>query len=98
MRVIDASVKDNLQEGGSMIFGKLFNKDEFKKYDEIFNGAIKMGQSVDNAFRQAFTAAVSDKKFSSENEAVLALYDRFNAKCMPEHKADLKKAMERYKD
>lgn len=81
-----------------MIFGKLFGKDDYKKYDDIFFGAVKMGQSVDNAFRQAFTSAVSDKKFSNEQEAITVLYDRINAKALPEHKAELKKAMERYKD
>lgn len=81
-----------------MIFGKLFNKDEYKKYDDIFNGARKMGQSVDNAFRQAFTSAVSDKKFTSQNEAVKTLGDRLLTKCLPEDKADLNKAIDRYTD
>lgn len=81
-----------------MIFGKLFNKDEYKKYDDIFQGAIKMGQSVDNAFRQAFTAAVSDRKFASQNEAVAALGERLMDKCLPENKTDLRKAMEKYTD
>ena len=81
-----------------MIFGKLFGKDEYRKYDDIFQTAVKMGQSVDNAFRQAFTAAVADKKFASQNEAVSVLGERTMGKCLPEYKAEVKKAMERYTD
>ena len=81
-----------------MIFGKLFGKDEFKKYDDIFSGAVKMGQSVDNAFRQSFAAAIADKKFASQNEAVAALGARLSEKCLPENKAELKKAIDRYTD
>lgn len=81
-----------------MIFGKLFSKDDYKKYDDIFSGARRMGQSVDNAFRQAFSGAVNDKKFQTNDEAVRTLGERLLTKCLPEDQADLKKAIERYKD
>ncbi len=68
-----------------------------KKYEDIFFGAIKIGQSVEYAFRQAVDAAVNDKVFADRKEAAQKLYEAILPKAEPEHKNDLNRAVARIK-
>ncbi len=77
------------------LFGK---KNPYKKYEDLFFAAVKMGQSVEYAFKQAINAGVADKVFTDQNDACEKLYAALTGKVDYEQKAPLEKAYQKLKE
>lgn len=79
----------------SKLFGGGGNKGT-KKYEDIFFGALRMGQSAEYAFKQAIDSAMADKVFNSRKEAAQKLHELVLPRVEEaEHKTGLAKALAR---
>ncbi len=77
------------------LFGK---KNPYKKYEDLFFAATKMGQSVEYALKQAINAGVEDKVFTGQVDGCQKLYDELAPKVDLEQKAPLDKAYNKLKE
>ncbi len=77
------------------LFGK---KSPYKKYEDLFFAATKMGQSVEYALKQAINAGVADKVFASQVDGCQKMYDELAPKVDFEQKAPLDKAYNKLKE
>ncbi|MGE5528008.1 MAG: hypothetical protein ACM3X6_02565 [Patescibacteria group bacterium] len=77
------------------LFGK---KNPFKRYEEMFFAATKMGQSVEYALKQAIDAGIADKVFADRVQGCQQLYESLAPKVDYEQKAPLEKAYGRLKE
>ncbi|NLG84517.1 MAG: hypothetical protein GX493_07945 [Firmicutes bacterium] len=77
------------------LFGK---KNPYKKYEDLFFAATKMGQSVEYAFKQAVNAGITDKAFADQAEASQKLYESLLPRVDYEQKAPLEKAYQKLKE
>lgn len=77
------------------LFGK---KNPYKKYEDLFFAATKMGQSVEYALKQAINAGVADKVFADQTDGCQKLYEALAPKVDYEQKAPLEKAYQKLKE
>lgn len=80
------------------LFSRFFGgKKGYKKYEDIFKSATKMGQSVEYAFKQAADSAMADGVFQDKKEAYDKLYEAISSKIDPEKLPELQKAKDKLK-
>ena len=77
------------------LFGK---KSPYKKYEDLFFAATKMGQSIEYAVKQAINAGVEDKVFAGQVDGCQKLYEVLAPKVDYEQKAPLEKAYNKLKE
>lgn len=71
-------------------------KRPYKKYEDLVNQALKIGQSTEYAFKQAIDVAVKDGVFQSQREACEKLFEAISASIDPEYLPELKSAREKF--
>jgi len=77
------------------LFGK---KPSYKKYEDLFFAATKMGQSVEYALKQAIDLGIADKVFTDRVDACQKLYEALAPRVELEQRTPLEKAYNKLKE
>ena len=77
------------------LFGK---KSTLQKHTDLFFAAVKMGQSVEYAMKQAIDNGLTDRVFANRADGAEKLYAELAPKVEPEDKQALEKAYNRQKE